>query len=70
MMLVESVSPLGHSGYIAQGYIDELKCKVIGHISTLMLFCAPEASREKAQRFVGFIPSSITEPLPESEPES
>jgi hypothetical protein len=41
------------SGFLAKGYIDNLPCSIIGHISTLNIFCAYEAGRGKTR--VGFI---------------
>ena len=52
MMLVEQVKPLAHRTFVAVGYINELKCMVTGHISTLCLFCAYEEKRGAKQ--VGF----------------
>lgn len=52
-MLVESIKPVHFSGFLAKGYIDNLPCSIIGHISTLNIFCAYEAGRGKTR--VGFI---------------
>jgi hypothetical protein len=69
-MVVHTLEPLGHSGYMAEGFIDGIRSSLLGHISTLVLTCAIEESKGKGQGFIGFIEKPVTELPPESEPQS
>ena len=68
IMLVETVKPEGFYTFSAHGYIDAMPCMMVGHISTLRLFCAYEETKGKAK--VGFIAEVLPEPKPiiESQP--
>jgi len=67
IMDVESVWPEGFATFRAEGYVNGMKCFVVGHISTLCLFCAFDTTKGRSR--VGFVSDNVpTEPPPESEP--
>jgi hypothetical protein len=71
IMDVESLWPEGFFTFRAEGYVSGMPCFIIGHISTLSLFCAFEGQKGKPR--VGFrtdtqpTQASTIEPRPEPE---
>jgi hypothetical protein len=70
IMDVSLLTHRGFSTFWAEGRINNLPCKVMGHVSTLSLFFAYEESRSKAH-VPGFVievsEPQTSEPQPESE---
>lgn len=48
-MDIERVRPEGFNVFIAEGYIEGLRCMIAAHLSTLMLFCSFEEDRGKSR---------------------
>lgn len=69
IMAISMIKPVGFSVILAEGFIDNLPCTVMAHVSTLNLFFAYVEARSNKPR-VGFIievPEAETiEPQPES----
>jgi hypothetical protein len=68
IMDVGAIRPSGWQMFIAEGYIDEMPCKIVGHIATLLVFCSYEETKGKSR--VGFTIKieRTTEPQPEFAP--
>ena len=67
MMQIYTLRPRGFSTFVGEGWIDDMKCKVLGHVSTLSVFVAIEDKDSKKP--VGFkIGTATTVSQPESEP--
>ena len=65
-MQVATLEAFGYNGFVADGYIDDLHCMTIGHISQLQLFCTFEDARSRAHE-VGFvIKATPPQPAPEA----
>lgn len=70
VMDVESLWAESFATFRADGYVNEMPCSVIGHISTLCLFYAFE--ERKSRNRVGFRTDTVVDnpPVTESQPQS
>jgi hypothetical protein len=68
IMDMESLWPEGFATFRAEGYVNGMPCFIVGHVSTLSLFCAFEERKGRAR--VGFRTDTIPANAPATEPQS
>jgi hypothetical protein len=66
-MAVTSIQAIGYNAFSAEGFIDNLKCVVVGHVSQIKLFCTYEEGKATAHRPGFIIKASEPQPAPEQQ---